>query len=114
MSWAENDRCQTTSTRRKWRTCAACSNGCSALTELDITNFNTANVNDMGDMFRGCSGLKTIDVKHFNTAKVGGMSNMFAECSMMKTLDLANFNTEQNEVYGFYVLRLQRVEDARP
>ena len=45
---------------------------CSALTELDITNFNTANVNDMGDMFRGCSGLKTIDVKHFNTAKVGG------------------------------------------
>jgi len=28
--------------------------GCSSLTTLDISNFDTANVSDMGFMFLGC------------------------------------------------------------
>ena len=34
--------------------------GCSALTELDLTSFNTAKVTNMAYMFNGCSALQTI------------------------------------------------------
>ena len=34
--------------------------GCSGLTSLDFSNFNTSKVTDMERMFSGCSGLKTI------------------------------------------------------
>ena len=36
--------------------------GCSNLTELDLTHFNTANVTNMYDMFFGCKSLTTIYV----------------------------------------------------
>ena len=40
---------------------------CTSLINLDISNFNTQNVTDMGGMFNGCESLNTIDVSHFNT-----------------------------------------------
>ena len=68
-------------------------NGCSALTSLDLTNFNTAKVTNMGNMFEGCSALKSLDLTNFNTAKVTNMSFMFHGCSALTSLDLTNFNT---------------------
>ena len=68
-------------------------NGCSALTSLDLTNFNTAKVTNMGNMFEGCSALKSLDLTNFNTANVTDMSFMFKGCSALKSLDLTNFNT---------------------
>ena len=68
-------------------------NGCSALTSLDLTKFNTANVTDMSFMFKGCSALKSLDLTNFNTAKVTNMSFMFSGCSALTSLDLTNFNT---------------------
>ncbi len=35
-------------------------NGCSSLTSLDLSRFNTSNVTDMYNMFSGCSSIKTI------------------------------------------------------
>ena len=32
--------------------------GCSSLTNINLSNFNTQNVTDMGWMFNGCSSLK--------------------------------------------------------
>ena len=40
---------------------------CTSLINLDISNFNTQNITDMGGMFNGCESLNTIDVSHFNT-----------------------------------------------
>ena len=34
--------------------------GCSNLTSLDLSNFDTSNVTNMTYMFRGCVNLKTI------------------------------------------------------
>ena len=34
--------------------------GCSGLTSLDLTSFNTAKVTEMRGMFYGCSGLTTL------------------------------------------------------
>ncbi|EKC60953.1 cell surface protein, partial [human gut metagenome] len=68
-------------------------NGCSALKSLDLTNFNTAKVKEMGNMFNGCSALTSLDLTNFNTAKVEFMDYMFHGCSALTSLDLTNFNT---------------------
>ena len=54
---------------------------CSALTSLDLTSFNTANVTDMSYMFMGCSALTTIFVSDkFVTDQVTSSDNMFHMC----------------------------------
>jgi len=67
--------------------------GCSSLKLLDLSTFNTNNVNNMSSMFNGCSSLKSLDLSTFNTNNVNNMSYMFNECSSLKSLDLSAFNT---------------------
>ena len=58
--------------------------GCSSLTNIDLSNFNTNNVNYMGFMFYGCSSLTNIDLSNFNTNKITDMSGMFWGCKALK------------------------------
>ena len=44
--------------------------GCSGLSELNVSNFNTSNVTDMGSMFSGCESLQTLDFSNFNKYNV--------------------------------------------
>lgn len=44
-------------------------NGCSSLTSLNISNFNTENIQYMDEVFQRCPSLKTLDVSHFNIGK---------------------------------------------
>ena len=67
--------------------------GCTNLTSLDVTKFNTANVSDMSDMFSGCTNLTSLDVTKFNTANVLDMSYMFSGCTNLTSLDVTKFNT---------------------
>ena len=67
--------------------------GCSSLTSLDLSNFNTSKVTNMGSMFNGCSSLTSLDLSNFNTSKVTNMGNMFNDCSSLTSLDLSNWNT---------------------
>ncbi len=60
--------------------------GCSALTSLDLSNFNTANVMDMGNMFLNCSVLTSLDLSNFNTKEVRYMHSMFSDCSALTTI----------------------------
>ena len=55
--------------------------GCSSLKELNLNNFNTNNVTDMGRMFSGCSSLKELNLNNFNTNNVIYMNAMFYGCS---------------------------------
>ena len=67
--------------------------GCSSLTSLNLSNFNTSNVIDMNWMFYSCSSLTSLNLSNFNTFNVTDMSNMFCSCSSLTTLDLSSFNT---------------------
>ena len=59
--------------------------GCSALTSLDLTNFNTAKVTHMNNMFEGCSALTTIYASDkFVTDNVSNGSDMFTGCKSLK------------------------------
>ncbi len=51
--------------------------GCSSLTNINLSNFNTNNVIDMSGLFGGCSSLKDINLSNFNTNKVTDMRAMF-------------------------------------
>ena len=57
---------------------------CSSLQSIDLSSFNTTNVNDMSCMFSGCSSLQSIDLSSFNTTNVNNMSCMFSRCSSLK------------------------------
>ena len=65
---------------------------CSSLEKLDVNSWNTSNVTDMSWMFYGCSSLKSLDVCKFKTDKVTTMQQMFNKCSSLSSLDVSKFN----------------------
>ena len=67
--------------------------GCSSLTSLDVSQFDTGNVTNMGSMFWGCSSLTSLDVSHFDTGNVTSMELMFYGCSSLTSLDVSHFDT---------------------
>ena len=66
---------------------------CSLLTTLDLHTFNTAEVTNMAMMFYHCSGLTSLLVGSFNTANVTNMNQMFDGCSSLAKLNLSEWNT---------------------
>ena len=56
---------------------------CSGLTNINLSNFNTNKVTDMGSMFSHCSGLTNINLSNFNTNNVTNMSCMFYGCKKL-------------------------------
>ena len=66
--------------------------GCSNLTSLDVSTFNTTNVRDMTEMFNGCGSLTSLNLSSFNTSNVILMGNMFYGCSSLTNLNLSNFD----------------------
>jgi len=73
---------------------------CNALTNVDLSHFDTSNVTDMSFMFSAnadapSSTLKiaTLSLENFNTSKVTNMSNMFNGCTNLLSLDLSSFDT---------------------
>ena len=75
-------------------------NGCSSLTNLDVSGFNTDKVTEMWAMFSDCSSLTSLDVSGFNTDKVTYMAYMFNNCSSLTSLDVSGFNTENAKDIG--------------
>ena len=73
--------------------------------EIDLSNFDTSEVTNMGGMFYGMSNLTTLNVSHFDTSKVTDMSLMFHGMRDLSVLNLSSFNTSQvtdmhNMFYG--------------
>jgi surface protein len=71
---------------------------CTALTSLDVSNFNTSNVTQMNSDFSGlfdtCKNLTIIKgLENLNTSNVSSFANMFRSCSSLTSLDVSNFDT---------------------
>ncbi|MBE6124979.1 MAG: BspA family leucine-rich repeat surface protein [Erysipelotrichaceae bacterium] len=62
--------------------------GCSFITHLDLSSFNTAQATQMKNMFNGCGLLVSLDISLFDTQNVTDMENMFANCPILSTVDL--------------------------
>ena len=50
---------------------------CSSLTSLNLSNFNTNNVDDMSRMFSNCTSLTSLNLSNVNTNNVIDMIDMF-------------------------------------
>ena len=70
--------------------------GCSGLTTLDVSSFNTNKVTNMYGMFGRCSGLTTLDVSNFDTSKVTNMQYMFTMCTKLKTIYVKQYDGTTN------------------
>ena len=76
--------------------------GCSSLTSLDLSSWNTANVTTVFSMFDVCSKLTTVDLSGWNTEKVATTGGLFNYCSELTTVDLSSWNTAK--VWNTYAM----------
>ena len=67
---------------------------CSCITNINLSNFDTKNVYNMGYMFSDCSSLSNLNIYNFITNNVYYMDFMFFECSSLSNLNLSNFDTK--------------------
>ena len=65
--------------------------GCYSLKSIDLSSFDTTNVNDMRFMFYQCFSLKSIDLSSFNTRNVAEMNYMFYGCQSLESIDISSF-----------------------
>ena len=87
--------------------------GCSNITSIDLSSFDTKNVIKMNNMFDKCYNLKDIDLSSFNTENVSNMSYMFSVCSNLKNINLSSFNTKNvKDMSGmfYYCSSLKKVD----
>ena len=68
---------------------------CEDITEIDLSNFNTSEVEDMSFMFSSCTSLTSLNLSYFDTSKVKDMVGMFCNCISMTSLDLSYFDTSK-------------------
>lgn len=75
-----------------YKSCYRIFYGCKS-TSLDLSDFDTSDVEDMHGMFHKCDSLIKLDLSKLNTSKVTDMGYMFAGCNSLTSLDLTNFDT---------------------
>ena len=60
--------------------------GCNNLTTLNLSNFDTQNVTDMGGMFYECGNLSELNLSNFDTQNVTDMDWMFYDCNSLTAI----------------------------
>lgn len=59
---------------------------------LDLSMFNTEDVNSSDRMFCDCVNLESVNMSSFNTPNLQGMTSMFQNCRNLKSVNLSSFN----------------------
>ena len=87
--------------------------GCSSLTALDLSMFNTSQVKKMIWTFKDCSSLTKLDLSSFDTSNVIDMNGMFNNCSSLKELDLRSFVIDPNIDKGYMLDELAKLNTLK-
>ena len=66
--------------------------GCSSLTDINLSSFNTNHIINLFAMFHNCSALTDINLSSFDTNQVTNMSWMFFDCSSFNTNQVTNMS----------------------
>ena len=66
---------------------------CSSLTQLDVSKWDTRQVQYMYNMFYNCSQLIQLDLSNWDTSRVTDMSNMFDYCTSLNNIIANNVST---------------------
>ena len=68
-------------------TMSALFSGCSSLTSINLSGFNTASVTDMSSMFAGLTSLKMLDLSGLDLSKVNKATNIFENVNTLKYIN---------------------------
>ena len=68
-------------------------NGCSGLTSLDLSGWNTINLSDIYGMFRYCTSLESLDLSGWNLTDVTHRGTMFSRCYSLRTIKMVGCNS---------------------
>ncbi len=66
--------------------CAYMFDGCSKLTNIDLSGFDTSSATNMRYMFNGCQGMTSINLSYFDISNVTNIMGMFFSCSHLETI----------------------------
>ena len=80
---------------------------CTAINEINFTNFDFSNIAQMNSMFRGCTSLTSINFGDIDTSQVIDMAFLFFNCSSLNYLDLSNFNTQNVKYMNWMFAEMQ-------
>ena len=83
--------------------------GCTSLSSLNFSNCDTSNVKTMASMFYGCSSLNILDLSNFDVSQVTTMSQIFYDCSSLISLDLSSFNTSKVQFMDYMFSRCSQL-----
>lgn len=67
--------------------------GCTSLTTLDLTGWDTSKVTDICYMFNGCTSLTSLNLSNWNTSELTNTIEMFKGCSSLTTLNITGWDT---------------------
>ena len=71
---------------------------CNALTQLDLSNWDTGNIQYMISTFNGCTNLTELNCSTWNTSKVYNMQLAFYNCNSLETIPVRDWDT-RNVIY---------------
>jgi len=77
--------------------------GCKNIINIDLSFFNSKNINNMSYIFYDCINLEKINLSSFDTKNVTNMESMFDNCNNIESIDLSSFDTKNviNMMYMF-------------
>ena len=70
---------------------------CESLKSLDLSGWDVSSVKDMNHMFYSCRSLKSLDLSGWDTSNVTNMKEMFSYCDSLESLDASGWNTSNVE-----------------
>ena len=70
---------------------------CNGLTSLNLSNWNTSKVTDMGTMFNGCRSLTSLNLSNWDTSMATFSTRMFVSCNLLRTITI-NDKTSANKL----------------
>ena len=103
ISGWDTSECRTLTDWRKDSQTRGLFGGCSNLRVIyGLPGLDTRKFENVCSMFSGCSALTSIDVSKWDTSNVTDMSSMFEQINSMQSLDISNFDTRKAKVGGGY------------
>lgn len=65
---------------------SSCFSGCTSLTSVNTTDWDTSQVTNIGDIFRDCSALEEVNVTNLCTDKITDLTCVFYSCSKLSNI----------------------------
>ena len=98
--------------KKKMENCKFMFRNCTNIISIDLSAFDSSNVNNMNYMFGRCFELKNINLTNLDTRKVTDMGYMFNKCKKLEKINLpSSFNTENVKNMEFMFHHCEKLEE---